>query len=73
MLVSKTDFLVSCGDTYETLLDRDHEDKFLVYTLEQVVGLNGAVRKDAETVYLNRDQAIEIAKTILRNEGINVG
>ncbi|AXY81690.1 hypothetical protein [Pectobacterium phage Lelidair] len=73
MLVSKTDFLVSCGDTYETLLDRDPEDKFLAYTLEQVVGIGGAVRNDAETVYLNRDQAIEIAKTILRNEGINVG
>ncbi|AKN21183.1 hypothetical protein [Pectobacterium phage Peat1] len=73
MLVSKTDFLVSRGVTYETLLDRDPEDKFLAYTLEQVVGIDGAVRNDAETVYLNRDQAIEIAKTILRNEGINVG
>lgn len=73
MLVSKTDFLVSCGDTYETLLDCDPTEKFIVYTLEQVVGLNGAIRNDAETVYLNRDQAIDLAKTILRNEGIQVG
>ena len=73
MLVSKTDLLVSSGDTYETLLDLVPDDKYLTYTLEQVVGSSGAIRKDAETVYLNRDQAIEIAKTILRNEGINIG
>ena len=73
MLVSKTDLLVSSGDTYETLLDLVPDDKYLTYTLEQVVGNSGAIRKDAETVYMNRDQAIEIAKTILRNEGINVG
>lgn len=72
MLVSKTDWVGDGGDTYETTLERD-EGKAYHYTILQSTNGSGAVDPPNETVYLNRDQAIEIAKTILRNEGINIG
>lgn len=71
MLVSKTDWQAGDGALYETHLERD-AGKPYHYSLTQSVGDGGSISKTEETVYLNRDQAIEIAKTILRNEGINV-
>lgn len=69
MLVSKTDWAAENGETYETILERAAGE----YTLVQSTNGAGAVNAPNETVFLNRDQAIEIAKTILRNEGNNIG
>lgn len=71
MLVSKTDYVCEANHSYETHLERD-AGKSHQYTITQSTDGVGAVAPPNETVYLNRDQAIEIAKTILRNEGINV-
>ena len=69
MLVSKTDYLAEGGELFETHLDLIQDE----YQVHQSHNGYGHVSKNLESIMLNRDQAIEIAKTILRNEGINVG
>jgi len=72
VLVSKTDWQARDGALFETHLERNAGTE-CHYSLTQSLGDGTSVSKTEETVYLNRDQAIEIAKTILRNEGINIG
>lgn len=67
MLISKTDYRdEGKGEFYETHLARKGTD----YYLYQSTNGLGACSLDEETVIMNRQQAIDIAKTILRNEGI---
>lgn len=71
-LLSKTDLLTEDGALYETHLDM-LTDAHCVYRIAQSTNNMPHISPGTETVFMNRDQAIEIAKTILRNEGINVG
>ncbi|BBD74664.1 hypothetical protein [Pectobacterium phage PPWS2] len=67
MLISKTDYRgEGKGEFYETHLEK----RGTVYYLFQSTNGAGPVSTDEETVLMNRQQAIDIAKTILRNEGI---
>ncbi len=67
MLISKTNYIDSdAGEFFETHLDRLQGE----YRLIQSHNGAGPVHKDEETVLMGRQQAIDIAKTILRNEGI---
>ena len=69
MLISKTDYIAGgSGEMYETHLELVQRE----YHLYQAHNGGGPVRKDEETVILGRQQAVDIAKTILRNEGYNV-
>lgn len=70
MLISKTDYVAEGkGEFFETHLEHKGDE----YHLHQSHGGYGPMTSDEETVTMNREQAIEIATTILRNEGINVG
>ena len=71
LLLSKTDLLTEDGALYETQLDV-LTDKYCVYRLVQSTNNTPHINKGSETVFLNRDQAIQIAKTILRNEGYDI-
>lgn len=70
-LLSKTDLLTEDGALYETQLDL-LTDKYCTYCLVQSTNDMPHINKGSETVFMNRDQAVVIAKTILRNEGYNV-
>lgn len=70
-LLSKTDLLTEDGALYETHLDL-LSDKYCVYLLSQSTNGIPPISDDRESVFLNRDQAIDIAKTILRNEGYDI-
>ena len=70
-LLSKTDLLVSDGALHETHLNVG-PDECCVYELVQHLNGQYPVDRGVETIYLNRDQAITIAKTILRNEGYDI-
>lgn len=56
------------GTFYETVLNKTGDNSF---ELRQANPINQPFYKYEETVILDRDQAIHIAKTILRNEGIH--
>lgn len=71
-LLSKTDLLVENGALHETHLNVTPEDKYCTYELVQNLNGCGHVDSGLETIYLNRDQAVSIAKTILRNEGYDI-
>ena len=71
LLLSKTDLLVEDGALHETHLNIG-PDKYCVYELVQHLNGLGPIEPDVETIYLNRDQAVVIAKTILRNEGYDI-
>lgn len=71
-LLSKTDLLVEDGSLYETHLNVGLDKKYCVYELVQHLNGLGPIEPGMETIYLNRDQAVSIAKTILRNEGYNI-
>jgi len=67
VLLQKTDYHAEGkGEFYETHLEQKGDE----YHLYQSHGGYGHLSKDEESVVMNRDQAIEIAKTILRNEGL---
>lgn len=67
MLISKTDYRdEGKGEFYETHLEK----RGTVYYLFQSTNGAGTVSTDEETVLMNRQQAIDIARMILRNEGI---
>lgn len=70
-LLSKTDLLVESGALHETHLNIT-KDRYCLYELIQHLNGLGPVEHGQETIYLNRDQAITIAKTILRNEGYDI-
>ena len=70
-LLSKTDLLTEDGALYETHLDL-LTDKYCMYRLVQSTNNMPHINKGSETVFMNRDQAIQIAKTILRNEGYDI-
>ncbi|ALA46490.1 hypothetical protein BF2512_33 [Dickeya phage BF25/12] len=70
-LLSKTDLVVS-GALHETHLNVMPEAKHCTYELVQHLNGSEPVEPGVETIYLNRDQAVLIAKTILRNEGYNI-
>lgn len=71
LLLSKTDLLVEGGALHETHLSVGPY-KHCVYELVQHLNGQKPIEPGVETIYLNRDQAIQIAKTILRNEGYNL-
>lgn len=71
LLLSKTDLLVEGGALHETHLNIG-PDKHCVYELVQHLNGQEPIEAGMETIYLNRDQAITIAKTILRNEGYDI-
>lgn len=69
MLISKTDYIAGgTGEMYETHLELVQGE----YQLCQAHNGGGPVRKDEETVVMGRQQAIDVAKTILRNEGYDI-
>ena len=69
MLISKTNYIDSgAGEFFETHLDLLQGE----YRLLQSHNGCGPVHRDEETVVMNRQQAIDIAKTILRNEGYSI-
>lgn len=70
-LLSKTDLLVVDGALHETHLNVG-PDKYCAYELVQHLNGLPPVESGMETIYLNRDQAVSIAKTILRNEGYDI-
>ena len=70
-LLSKTDLLVEGGALHETHLSMT-EDKYCAYELIQHLNGQQPAEGAVETVYLNRTQAVHIAKTILRNEGYDI-
>lgn len=70
-LLSKTDLLTEDGALYETHLDV-LTDVYCSYRLVQSTNNMPHINKGSETVFMNRDQAIAIAKTILRNEGYDI-
>ena len=70
-LLSKTDLLTEDGELYETHLDV-LADTHCVYRIEQSTNNLPHISFGTETVFMNRDQAITIAKTILRNEGYDI-
>ena len=70
-LLSKTDLLTEDGALYETQLDM-LTDAYCSYRIVQSTNNMPHINKGSETVFMNRDQAIQIAKTILRNEGYNI-
>lgn len=70
-LLSKTDLLTEDGALYETYLDM-LTDVYCSYRLVQSTNHMPHINKGSETVFMNRDQAVAIAKTILRNEGYNI-
>ena len=71
-LLSKTDLLVADGALHETHLNVTPEDEYCTYEIIQHLNGQGPVDTGVETVYMNRGQAIHIAKTILRNEGYDI-
>lgn len=70
-LLSKTDLLTEDGALYETHLNV-LTDTHCVYCIEQSTNNMPHINFGTETVFMNRDQAIQIAKTILRNEGYDI-
>ena len=70
-LLSKTDLLTENGALYETHLDV-LTDKYCTYRIVQSTNNMPHIDEGSETVFMNRDQAVAIAKTILRNEGYNI-
>lgn len=69
MLISKTDYRdEGKGEFYETHLEQRGTDYYL---FQSTNGL-GACSLDEETVLMNREQAIDIARGILLNEGYNI-
>ena len=70
-LISKTDLVVESGALHETHLNITR-DKYCLYELIQHLNGMAPAERGQETIYLNRDQAITIAKTILRNEGYSI-
>lgn len=70
-LLSKTDLLTDDGTLYETHLDLLSGD-YCTYRLVQSTNDMPHINKGSETVFMNRDQAVSIAKTILRNEGFDI-
>ena len=71
LLLSKTDLLIDGGALHETHLNIG-PDKYCTYELVQHLNGQGPIEPGVETIYLNRDQAVSIAKTILRNEGYDI-
>lgn len=70
-LLSKTDLLTEDGALYETHLDM-LTDAHCVYRIAQSTNNMPHISSGTETVFMNRDQAVSIAKTILRNEGYDI-
>lgn len=72
-LVRKTDYVAEDNQVFETHLDKYLDKHGLTcYNLIQSNNGLGAISGNEETVCLNGDQAVVIAKTILRNEGYNI-
>lgn len=65
-LISKTDLLVD-NTFYETLLE---QQTWGDYTILQSTNGVPPLNEGVETVVMDKEQAISIAKSILRNEGI---
>lgn len=72
-LISKTDYIAADGYVYETHVDT-YQDGSLGRSYNIIQSNNGCgpVSNTEETVCLNGDQAVVIAKTILRNEGYDI-
>ncbi|BAS69542.1 hypothetical protein [Pectobacterium phage PPWS1] len=69
MLINKTDYHGGGNsEFFETHLDHVQGE----YQLRQAHNGGGPLSHDVETVWMNRQQAIDIAKTILRNEGYSI-
>lgn len=71
MLLSKTDLLTEDGALYETHLDV-MPDSFCTYQVRQSTNNMPSISRGVETVFLNREQAVSIAKTILLHEGYTI-
>lgn len=72
-LISKTDYVSADGRIYETHVDMYVEPKQgRCYNILQSTNGLGPVSGSEETVCLTGDQAVAIAKTILRNEGYDI-